>query len=417
MRVGLNLILHLLVVAVASGFAQGPPDRDARWREDVRFVASELSKKHKNLFFFISQAKFEAGAAALEREIPRLTDREIKVALVRLVASVHDGHTQVWWKTDDFGILPITVYRFSDGWYVVRASKDHARIVGRRLLRIGETDVETAVERMKAFVACDNEPCHTDRVSRYLTVTDFLFAANLIVDRRHATLTFANETGGVFTEKINALENELLKQVEFTSAFDDTKTPVPIYRRNPELNYFREFLPDSKTLYINYRRCVEIEKQPFEPFAAETLAFIDSNDVERIVIDLRQNGGGRESILRPLSIGLHARKKFREKGRVFVVIGRATYSSAANNAFELRAATNALFVGEATGQKPNHYGEVKILTLRNSGVQIGYSSNFFKRADGDPDSIKPDIAAPLSFADYLAGRDVALAAVIAYRDR
>lgn len=409
-------VTGLIFLLSFSTFSSGhDAARDARWRDDLRFLATELATKHKNFFFQLKQPEFVKAVARIDARIPQLTDREIQVEMIRLVASARDGHTQVWWKTDAFALMPFSAYRFDDGWYVVRASNAYQRIVGARIVKIGETDIEVAADALKTFVACDNEPCYRDRLSRYFNVADFLYAAGLTRDRQSATFTFVDRTGREFTQAISGFGPAELKDLKLISAFDEKLPQLPLYRRNPELNYWREFIADSKTLYINYRKCAEMESLPFAKFAAETFAFLDSNDVERVVIDLRQNGGGKESIMRPLSVGLHERKKFHERGRVFVVIGRATYSSANNNAYELRRATNALFVGEPTGQKPNHYGEVKTLTLPNSGIQVGYSSNYFKRVDGDPDSVQPDINAALSFSDYLAGRDVVLAAALAYR--
>ena len=42
-----------------------------------------------------------------------------------------------------------------------------------------------------------------------------------------------------------------------------------------------------------------------------------------------------------------------------LLIGRATFSSAQMNAQQFRDRTKAILVGEPTGQKPNHFGEIK----------------------------------------------------------
>lgn len=406
-----RLILCITLLAAHTFFAQESLSRDEKWHADLKFLTIELAAKHKNLFFQMKREDFEREVQKIEDAIPKLTDAEIKIEMIRLVALAGDGHTQVFWNRDDFNLFPIAFYRFSDGWFVVRAEESYKQAVGTRLVGIGDTDIEKAVETVKSMVACDNEFCVNDRITRYLNVADFLYRLKLISDLKQAKFTFEDSKEKRFSLNIKSLPAKDLQNPKLVSAFDESKTPTPIYRRNPALFFFREYLADTKTLFIVYRKCQEMESLPFKKFAEETLEFIDKNEVSRVIIDLRQNGGGKESIFRPLANGL--REKF--KGKTYVVIGRATYSSANNNAFELKQKTKAILVGEPSGQKPNHYGEVKILKLPNSALEIGYSSNFFKRVDGNPPAIMPDISATLSFADYLAGRDVALDAILNYK--
>ena len=61
------------------------------------------------------------------------------------------------------------------------------------------------------------------------------------------------------------------------------------------------------------------------------------------------------------------------------------------------------------------YGELKLLTLPNSKLVVQYTTKYFgSKADG-PSTLKPDIAAPRTLADFLGGGDPALGAAIAAR--
>jgi hypothetical protein len=70
--------------------------------------------------------------------------------------------------------------------------------------------------------------------------------------------------------------------------------------------------------------------------------------------------------------------------------------------------TKGIFVGEETGGKPNHYGEVKSFKLPHSGLQIYYSTRYFKEVPEDSNTIEPDVVATSSFEDYARGIDPAL---------
>ena len=53
------------------------------------------------------------------------------------------------------------------------------------------------------------------------------------------------------------------------------------------------------------------------------LSFVEENDVEKLVIDMRWNNGGNAMMLMPLINGL-VRSKVNRTGRLFVIVGRYT---------------------------------------------------------------------------------------------
>jgi C-terminal processing protease CtpA/Prc len=128
-----------------------------------------------------------------------------------------------------------------------------------------------------------------------------------------------------------------------------------------------------------------------------------------VVLDLRYNGGGNESILQPFIDGMLSRPALNTEQTFFVLIGRETYSSALGNALTLKTRSNATFIGEPTGGKPNHYGEVRQFRLPNSRLIVQYPTWYWLNLrDDDPPSLVPDITAPPTMDAALAGRDPAL---------
>jgi C-terminal processing protease CtpA/Prc len=133
--------------------------------------------------------------------------------------------------------------------------------------------------------------------------------------------------------------------------------------------------------------------------------FVATHQTDKLVIDLRNNTGGDSSILQPLINALATDPGFNRSDRLFVITGRLTISSGLLNAISLRQQTHGTFVGEATGGKPNHFGEVGSFRLPNSQLLVTYAKKFFSTVSGDPASLFPDTTIELSSADYFAGRD------------
>jgi C-terminal processing protease CtpA/Prc len=110
-------------------------------------------------------------------------------------------------------------------------------------------------------------------------------------------------------------------------------------------------------------------------------------------------------IFNPFLKEVKRRDSINRKENLFIVVGRKTFSSAILNAMELKNETNATLVGEPTGGKPNHFGEVKTLHLSNTNIDVYYSSKYFKTTNEDKDSLYPDIVIPLMSSSYFKGKD------------
>jgi tetratricopeptide (TPR) repeat protein len=79
--------------------------------------------------------------------------------------------------------------------------------------------------------------------------------------------------------------------------------------------------------------------------------------------------------------------------------------------------TQTTFVGEPTGERANFYGDPTTITAPNSKLKVSASTLWWQ--DQDPRDtrpyIAPQLAADLSFADYKAGRDPAMEAILNYK--
>ena len=140
---------------------------------------------------------------------------------------------------------------------------------------------------------------------------------------------------------------------------------------------------------------------------------IDREGVDRFILDLRNNTGGDSSVARPLIRALATHERLNVKGRIYVLIGRATFSSAMMNALEMRNRTEALLLGEPTGQKPNSFGEIISVDLEGTDLKLQVSTRYFHQiADGDPAAIFPDVEVGISAEQYFAGEDPVLEAAL-----
>ena len=131
------------------------------------------------------------------------------------------------------------------------------------------------------------------------------------------------------------------------------------------------------------------------------------------MIDVRLNGGGDNHKYAPLLALLNEPAMKRKK--LYVLIGRATFSAAANFVADVEQYTNATFVGEPTGGGVKFYSDhPQLVLLPFSGLNTYIAAEYTQR--GTPNdrrlAISPDVRIPVRSADYFAGRDPALAYVL-----
>jgi len=77
----------------ARPVAYGP--REQRWREDLEFFAQKFPSVQVDSAKLYPPAKFHDDVAKLEHDLPRLSDSEIVLRLMRLVATGRMAHTAV----------------------------------------------------------------------------------------------------------------------------------------------------------------------------------------------------------------------------------------------------------------------------------------------------------------------------------
>ncbi|MGE0130128.1 MAG: peptidase S41 [Blastocatellales bacterium] len=404
---------HVVTAQTSPETSRPELSREEKWREDLKYLAVELPKRHKNLFFKITRERFDREVAMISESVPKLSDSEIRLELWRLAAMIGDAHTRIHYGREK--IYPLGLYQFSDGVFVAATTEEYKAALGARLVKIGKTDVERAKKTVRSIIPVENESWFKQQFPNYLNDPEILYLLKILPTADEGDFTFKDRNGKLFVVKLRAVSTK--EQLKLIRPFDSPPGKTPLYLRNPEKYYWREYLADSKTLYLNYRRCANMSSLPFNKFAEAMLKFMDENPVERMVIDLRLNGGGNSAIFDPFIAALSKRRDVNQTGKLFVLIGRGTFSSAYLNALRLKRDTKAILVGEPTGQRPNAYGEVKTMTLPHSKLLVQYSTKYFKTVDGDPPALAPDILVGRSSWNYASGRDPVLERALNYRSK
>ena len=416
-------VLRILLGFLSPDARAMPADEARAWSEDLRFMASEMERTHKNLYHTISREQFASAVAALDERIPMLERHEVIVEMAKVVAAVGDGHTNIYPTRDakiGFHTLPLALTFFGDELYVRAAHESQRALVGARVLRIGHRDVPEAYAAVKQMIGRDNEQGARYWAPYLLAMPEVLHALRITRTLEDVSLTLTTDHGQEVTTlrafaPVEIMSGDKVGQFNRRTGWIDVRElsgkPDPRWLRGAVDAFHFERL--GSLLYVQIKTVANTPEETLAHFATRLHDEIAAARPEKIAIDLRLNRGGDGTLIPPLVRALIQSERIDRKNRLFAIIGPATFSAAQMLADTLEEYTNVTFVGEPSGSKGNAYGDSRKITLPNSGMTVRASIYYWQ--DWHPqdkrEAIVPEIPAPLTFDAYRNNVDPALEAI------
>lgn len=417
-------VLLTLVLATATAFGQNVAARLA----DLTVVRNDLPRLHPGFFAVTPRAEFDAAAAALAQEAATLSNSEFYVRLMSLVAMARDAHTSISLGSVPselgFARLPLVFRWFDDGLFVSGADDANLELMAARVLTIQGEPAEEVLARLRPVVAHENESWFRYLATDFVANVGVLRGIGLVPEGEAPVFRFRLATGEVRSVTLTPNGEPVRGQFTRTPGFTTVTA-----RRNNE-NYWAEYWPEARTVYVAYRVCQESLTLPIATFTREITGLAQRGPVDTMIFDLRGNTGGNSIYFDRLTEGLNLPRYFQQNRqfRVFGLIDRGTFSSGMFAAMSLKTplrlpagsgpddgSAPVTLLGEATGGKPAAYGEVRPFTLPGSGLRGQHSTRFFAARSHIPNlpSVEPDVPVSLRSTDHFARHDPFLAAVFA----
>lgn len=402
--------------------------RDEGWRYDLAFFAREVKRKAANPWRLVTEAEFDAEIEQFHEDIPQLSEYEILVEFRRILTLLGDGHATAYFGDDHPlapATLPLQFYLFEEGLYIIAATPEHADLPGCRVLSFGGHAVAHLTDTLAPIIPRDSDSWIKLKLPYLIRELPLIHAMGLIPDADRVELTVQDLDGQERRVAVEAGENLTTDELYYAFPYpagwfffpETLESPLPRYIRNQAAYFWFEYLREDDTVYFQFNRVRNSATESFAEFTDRLFRFIDDHDVERLIIDLRCNNGGNTLLEMPFLhrlIGSHVN----QRGRLFVITGRRTFSAAQNFSTLIERHTEAIFAGEPTGASPNFYGE-------NINIELPYSkmgmnvSDLYWQSSWPFDHrtwIAPLLYIPPTFAAYRENRDPVLDAILAWKN-
>lgn len=389
------------------------------YQKDIQYLKDILPIKHPNLFFHQSKKEFYENLDFIASEINLSSKNEAQIImqLREATAELGDPHTNFGFYDvlRKGGYFPIEIFWFEDGIWITGADSKYQNAIGKKIIEINGVSIEEVIEKVSKVVP-ENAPYFRHKRMHYFLPMYAILNYYEITPKPLANFKLSDVSG-----KTENIEIGTVKGDYNPDTFEHLEqTPyywLSVQGDNQEL-FRHHFFKEDGILFIQYNSCWsrELEERhgkkedakslpSFNDFKNDIFEIIKNEHVNKILFDMRFNGGGSSPQGTALIKELSTIESINQKGKLFVATSQHTFSSAVINAMNFRQSTNSILVGTPTGGSPNHYGEVRTLILPKTKMEIYHSTDYFKFIDKDLEAVIPDVTIPTKFIDISNGID------------
>lgn len=445
----------LLAFAFFRKFYPAPPDADYPPAHDLATAQRQDLDYFRNYFALnrayppqaLAQAKqlwSETAARA-----GSLTPAQFDLAILRMVASSDNGHSQIY-KPSLYAMvdrIPCRLYRFADGWYVIRAGSACKGLLGAKLLAIDGRSVESVADAMYVYSLGPRNHYDQYVTPFFLESPDLLHAAGLASNAASLDLRVQLRDGSVRDATMPADPPDpkaVAADSDWADAYSDaylsprridgepadwaTLLPrdakLPVFFDNYANPFHLEWWPDKQTLYVQFRSNEDEPGHPIRPFVARVEQAIADDKPRFLVLDLRLDQGGNFTT----TAGLMKRITTLSPSirHVYVLTSAWTFSAGDISLALVKehGGDKVTSIGETAGDRVRIWAEGRGMQLPNSKLWLHYATgyeDYSKPCWGEhgcfwvslffpthAKSFAPELRVPYTFDDYVNGRDPVL---------
>jgi hypothetical protein len=378
-----------------------------------------MSLRHKQLFHTMTEAAFQDAVQSLDADIAQLNDDQIYFRFAHIMAMLQDGHTgfnlRPLPRSDRNDRIPVRFDRYDDGIYVRAAAPDYADAVGGKLVKVGNFGWQEAIQKVDSMESHDpgNEgerlawsaksELNCPRILHGLGLSGSADAADFVIEKEWPATHVYDESHS--TDRpwfFNSVPNDWIDARR-------AGAPVPLSRQHEDKPFWFTILPEQHAIYFQFNLVLEVGGETLDDLTMLLSAALAAPEVDRLVIDMRNNTGGDNTLERNLLVAL-IRSKEDHRGGIYVITGPTTFSAAQNFINRLGNYADVILVGAPTAENPNFYGDTVGIILPHSHLLAAVSTLWWQ--DEDPRDKRtatfPELAITGTFTDYVEGHDPAL---------
>ena len=390
----------------------------AAWREDLDSLVAAVRRRHPDLDAAISPGAFAPRVDSVAQALPAQTRDQRLLSVMHLLnfpapGTGHSGISPLQ-RPFNWQLMPLQLFAFADGYYVVDATNEDW--VGDELLAVGDRPIDSVAAALTPYVSSDNAWSRKGRLRQLMLFANPFRAVGAVDQIDEIPVRMRTEDGTVVTRIVEPGGLWSPSTLQFSQTLQrpvaDAWSPA---RTQPRDDPYRLSYRDSTDLlYLRFNSVRNASDGWTITDLADSLRHLaDTRPLDKVVIDLRVNGGGNNQLVEPLVEAISGHPKIDRRGVLYTLLSRETFSAAGSFASALERRTKTLFAGEPGGFAPNQWGDTTPFLLPNSKVTGEVATRYWQGSlPGDPrPHIAPDLRVPLTSHQHFAEVDSTMMAV------
>lgn len=407
--------------------------------EDIKYLKEKLTKIHPKFLNAGYEKKWEEYYEYVYNNLPdSLTFNDAFIRMSALLSSIEDGHTNFVFPSSERikymehgGLtMPFTIYVKHDGIFINECfgNKLGDKIKGVEVLSINSIDSQEILKKMRSFNGSKKKSISDKTLERYFGIYFWM----LFGEHKEYKLLFA--TPGENTQRtIQAVNREDFFKLKNEYGLKINQKPYGLtFENNNDFAIIK-----IKTFY---------DSKSLSYFLGQAFDSIKQNNCKNLIIDVRDNFGGRSSSVDSLlnyltsdsysqysSVSLRVSNEVKNyykehkpdtykliagmpvdtlfifndslfnqnqvkktnlfTGNIYVLTNNRTYSAAASFAGIIKNYNIGKILGQATGGTIRYYGDFMMFKLPNTKVGFYISPKEFIQFGGKnfDEGVMPDI--------------------------
>ena len=217
----------------------------------------------------------------------------------RIIALFGYGHTDISFSHAEhaFRRLPFNLYQYEDGIYIQGVHQDYSNALGAKLIAINNVPTQEAIEKIYPAVNAENDQYFRAYGLNYLGIPEVLHAQGITPNLDYSVTLSLEKDGTVFQQSFEALPQGDRVPIQYNQVFAHEnwlearhQDSTPLYIKNREKLYYFEHLEEEQAIYIRHSSIMNDRTESMAQFYDRVFDFVDHNDVEKLILDLRFNG-------------------------------------------------------------------------------------------------------------------------------
>lgn len=315
------------------------------YKSDIDYLIRELEDKHICFYFDKSKEEVAEYTEKIIQKYPVNTIWNlyyVGTSIISKTLGPYDQHTNIYPIQKDW---PSILKYIDNKLYLIKSDNEKAKF--KYIVKINNVHIDKLIDEYRNMLYCENEAYFI------FSIESFLFGfCNMFIIKS--------------LPSINKEDDNIKIELNDGTVLD--------YEYNGKYEYFRYDIKENMSFYlkdgipiITYNRCRDEENK-----MNKLVKSLSKIDISKIIVDLRYNGGGNSSIIKPLIELLKKRKS-----KIIILVNEKVFSAGCFAITDLKE-LGGVSIGTDVAMPMNSFGNLgEGFKLPKSKLEGNYSYKYF----------------------------------------